>query len=103
MEGSEGLDKARKAYIPSINSFKVLSECPIILVLLFQIYKRFITVNIPMLVPLIVDVGLIIAMMFLICLLGHWFTCRSAENVYSHSRWQSSWCQSEDSKQGRLF
>jgi len=49
-------DKMIRVYSPSGNSFKVLSECPIIMVLLFQIYKKFINVNIPVLVPLIIKV-----------------------------------------------
>eukprot|EP00158_Paraphelidium_tribonemae_P010007 Partr_v1_DN29030_c0_g2_i1_m58788 putative Transformation transcription domain-associated protein len=56
---SNSLDSSEnsgRATLRSINSFKVLSECPIILVLLFQIYKKFIAVNIPDLVPLIVQV-----------------------------------------------
>ncbi len=36
-------------------SFKVLTECPIIVVLLFQLYPRFIQTNIPKFMPLIVN------------------------------------------------
>ena len=51
-----GSGEGGRAFLKSVNSFKVLSECPIILVLLFQIYKKFINVNIPELVPLIAQV-----------------------------------------------
>ena len=37
-----------------MQSFKVLTECPIIVVLLFQLYPRFVPVNIPKFMPLIV-------------------------------------------------
>lgn len=47
----------KKILIKGSRSFKVLSECPIILVLLFQIYKKFINLNIPSLVPLIITVS----------------------------------------------
>ncbi|TPX61909.1 hypothetical protein PhCBS80983_g00781 [Powellomyces hirtus] len=39
----------------SQRSFKVLTECPIIIALLFQLYRRFVNVNIPIFVPLIVN------------------------------------------------
>eukprot|EP01114_Cavostelium_apophysatum_P014185 TRINITY_DN3613_c0_g1_i5.p1 TRINITY_DN3613_c0_g1~~TRINITY_DN3613_c0_g1_i5.p1 ORF type:complete len:3612 (+),score=1106.25 TRINITY_DN3613_c0_g1_i5:200-11035(+) len=39
----------------SMQSFKVLTECPIIVVLLFQLYPRFLTTNIPKFMPLIVS------------------------------------------------
>ena len=41
--------------IRSMHSFKVLTECPIIVVLLFQLYPRFLTTNIPKFMPLIVN------------------------------------------------
>jgi hypothetical protein len=40
--------------IKSMQSFKVLTECPIIVVLLFQLYPRFVPLNIPKFMPLIV-------------------------------------------------
>ncbi|KAJ3171894.1 hypothetical protein HDU87_008212 [Geranomyces variabilis] len=40
---------------PSQKSFKVLTECPIIIALLFQLYRKFVNVNIPIFVPLIVN------------------------------------------------
>eukprot|EP01098_Paradermamoeba_levis_P000327 TRINITY_DN10338_c0_g1_i1.p1 TRINITY_DN10338_c0_g1~~TRINITY_DN10338_c0_g1_i1.p1 ORF type:complete len:295 (+),score=52.77 TRINITY_DN10338_c0_g1_i1:321-1205(+) len=43
------------ALIKSIHSFKVLTECPIIVVLLFQLYPRFLQSNIPKFMPLIVQ------------------------------------------------
>lgn len=41
--------------IRSMQSFKVLTECPIIVVLLFQLYPRFLSINIPKFMPLIVN------------------------------------------------
>ncbi len=41
--------------IRSMQSFKVLTECPIIVVLLFQLYPRFLNQNIPKFMPLIVS------------------------------------------------
>ncbi|KAL6045043.1 putative transformation/transcription domain-associated protein [Balamuthia mandrillaris] len=41
--------------IRSTQSFKVLTECPIIVVLLFQLYPRFLQTNIPKFMPLIVN------------------------------------------------
>lgn len=38
--------------LKSIESFKVLTECPLIVMLLFQLYPRFIESNIPALIPL---------------------------------------------------
>lgn len=37
--------------IPSTKSFKLLIECPVMIVLLFQLYRRFINDNIPRLIP----------------------------------------------------
>ena len=45
-----------REYAPSHQSFKVLAECPIILVLLIQIHKRFISSTVPAMVPLIIGV-----------------------------------------------
>ena len=41
--------------IRSIHSFKVLTECPIIVVLLFQLYPRFVASNVPKFMPFIVS------------------------------------------------
>jgi transformation/transcription domain-associated protein len=41
--------------VRSMQSFKVLTECPIIVVLLFQLYPRFLQVNIPKFMPMIVQ------------------------------------------------
>jgi transformation/transcription domain-associated protein len=41
--------------IRSTQSFKVLTECPIIVVLLFQLYPRYLHANIPKFMPLIVN------------------------------------------------
>jgi transformation/transcription domain-associated protein len=38
----------------SLESFKVLTECPIIIALLFQLHKKYVAANVPLLVPLIV-------------------------------------------------
>jgi transformation/transcription domain-associated protein len=45
----------RTVLIRSTQSFKVLAECPIIVVLLFQLYTRFLSINIPKFLPLIVQ------------------------------------------------
>lgn len=41
--------------IRSIHSFKVLTECPIIVVLLFQLYPRYLSLNVFKFIPLIVN------------------------------------------------
>ena len=38
----------------SLESFKVLTECPIIIALLFQLHKKYVAANVPVLVPLII-------------------------------------------------
>jgi hypothetical protein len=38
----------------SVESFKVMTECPLIVMLLFQLYSRLIPPNIQMLLPLMV-------------------------------------------------
>jgi transformation/transcription domain-associated protein len=54
-----GLDVAQPkkatSLIRSTQSFKVLTECPIIVVLLFQLYQRYLQANIPKFMPLIVN------------------------------------------------
>jgi transformation/transcription domain-associated protein len=40
----------------SLDSFKVLSDCPIIIALLFQLHKKFVPMNVPAMVPLIINV-----------------------------------------------
>lgn len=50
-EGSYNLPLA-----PSLLSFKVLKECPIILVLLLQIHRKFVNETVENLVPLIINV-----------------------------------------------
>jgi transformation/transcription domain-associated protein len=47
---------AAKTFLPSLHSFKVLSECPIILVLLFQIFKKLIGASIPAVIPTLIKV-----------------------------------------------
>lgn len=39
----------------SKDSFKVLTECPLIVMLLFQLYPKYIKANIPDLIPLMID------------------------------------------------
>lgn len=50
--GAEGTKPG--SFIRSLQSFKVLTECPIIVVLLFQLYPKFLQANIPKFMPLIV-------------------------------------------------
>ncbi|KAI8806472.1 hypothetical protein BJ742DRAFT_680099, partial [Cladochytrium replicatum] len=45
-------DSAPKNLARSTKSFKVLTECPIILAMLFQVYKRFVPTHIPEFVPI---------------------------------------------------
>ncbi|KAI3638074.1 hypothetical protein MIR68_003685 [Amoeboaphelidium protococcarum] len=47
--------EAKKTYVLGKKSFKLLSECPIILVLLIQIYKKSVASGIPSMVPLIIS------------------------------------------------
>lgn len=49
-------DAPAKVLAKSMYSFKVLTECPIIVVLLFQSYRRFATENIMKFIPLIFQV-----------------------------------------------
>jgi len=37
-------------------SFKILKECPIIIVLLFQLHKKFVQTNVVAFIPLIIEV-----------------------------------------------
>ncbi|OAJ42214.1 hypothetical protein BDEG_25701 [Batrachochytrium dendrobatidis JEL423] len=48
---------SQKTICLSMFSFKVLTECPIIIALLFQIHRKFVTPNVPQFVPYIVKVG----------------------------------------------
>jgi transformation/transcription domain-associated protein len=43
-------------FLKSLESFKVLTECPLIIMLLFQVYPKFIPRNIPLLLPLMMTV-----------------------------------------------
>jgi transformation/transcription domain-associated protein len=47
-----------KMLAKSLYSFKVLTECPIIVVLLFQSYRKFAADNIVKFVPLIIEVNI---------------------------------------------
>lgn len=57
-QGSDGTAAAEPPAIPllkSKESFKVLTECPLIVMLLFQLYPKYIKANIPDLIPLMID------------------------------------------------
>lgn len=59
--GRPGVDSAVSAEPPAIpllrskDSFKVLTECPLIVMLLFQLYPKYIKANIPDLIPLMIE------------------------------------------------
>jgi transformation/transcription domain-associated protein len=48
-------DNNEKELTPSVSSFKVLTECPLIVMLLFQLYPRYIQANIHVLIPLMMS------------------------------------------------
>jgi transformation/transcription domain-associated protein len=51
------LDAASEKYFDkSINSFKVLTDCPVIVALLFSLHRRYVDAYVPEFVPLIVNV-----------------------------------------------
>lgn len=55
---ADGTAAAEPPAIPllkSKESFKVLTECPLIVMLLFQLYPKYIKANIPDLIPLMID------------------------------------------------
>ncbi|KAM7251269.1 hypothetical protein ACFE04_023152 [Oxalis oulophora] len=41
---------------PSTRSFKILTECPLVVMFIFQLYSRLVPKNIPILLPLMVDI-----------------------------------------------
>ncbi|KAJ3022967.1 hypothetical protein HKX48_004725 [Thoreauomyces humboldtii] len=49
------VENAPRTLRHSQHSFKVLTECPIIIALLFQLYRKFVNTNIPIFVPLIIN------------------------------------------------
>ena len=53
---SSANDLSAKPIPRSLDSFKVLTECPIIIALLFQLHKKYVGSNVPTLVPIIIDV-----------------------------------------------
>eukprot|EP00842_Homolaphlyctis_polyrhiza_P006940 jgi/Hompol1/835/HPOL_000753-RA len=55
-DASTSASQAQKPIPHSLFSFKALTECPIIIALLFQIHRKFIASNIPLFVPSIVQV-----------------------------------------------
>lgn len=52
-----GVDLPAKTLPKSLYSFKVLTECPIIVVLLFSTHKQSVSDNLPVFVPLIIEVS----------------------------------------------
>ncbi|KAJ3055069.1 hypothetical protein HDU99_007630, partial [Rhizoclosmatium hyalinum] len=52
--GEDGKDSS-KPVGTSMTSFKVLTECPIIIALLLQVHKNYVHTNVPAFVPLILD------------------------------------------------
>lgn len=53
--GAAGMAGGQPALIASTHSFKVVIECPLIVMFLFQLYPKFIGENIPVLLPLMVS------------------------------------------------
>ncbi|RUP49800.1 hypothetical protein BC936DRAFT_141434 [Jimgerdemannia flammicorona] len=56
MSPAADVTETPKVLAKSLYSFKVLTECPIIVVLIFQSYRKFANDNIPKFVPLIIEV-----------------------------------------------
>ena len=52
---SSSSSSAAPALLPLLSSFRVLTECPLIVMLLFQLYPRYISTTIPNLIPLMVQ------------------------------------------------
>ncbi|KAL3681984.1 hypothetical protein R1sor_000006 [Riccia sorocarpa] len=52
---SAGCGPAPGQLNPSTRSFKVVTECPLIVMFLFQLYPRYVQANIPLLLPLMVN------------------------------------------------
>jgi len=52
----EGGESAPKSLAKSMTSFKTLTECPIIVVLLLQVHRNLFPTNLPRLIPLIMAV-----------------------------------------------
>lgn len=50
-----GMEPPAIPLLRSKESFKVLTECPLIVMLLFQLYPKYIKANIPDLIPLMID------------------------------------------------
>ena len=48
---TSGTNNSTPPHLSSMRSFRVLTECPLIVMLLFQLYPTFISTNIPTLVP----------------------------------------------------
>ncbi|KAJ3074848.1 hypothetical protein HDU98_010028 [Podochytrium sp. JEL0797] len=53
--GGASTEDANRALGPSMTSFKVLTECPIIIALLLQVHRNFVNSNVPLFVPLIME------------------------------------------------
>ena len=45
-----------KALLKGLNSFRVISECPVTIVLFFQMFKELLRTHVPTLIPLAVSV-----------------------------------------------
>ena len=54
-EKKKSSETTQKQLTPSVSSFKVLTECPLIVMLLFQLYPRYIQANIHVLIPLMMN------------------------------------------------
>lgn len=52
---ADGTEPPAIPLLKSKESFKVLTECPLIVMLLFQLYPKYIKANIPDLIPLMID------------------------------------------------
>ena len=55
MGGAAGAEPSAIPLLRSKVSFKVLTECPLIVMLLFQLYPKYIKENIPDLIPLMIE------------------------------------------------
>ena len=52
LESAPRAQSAAISALQGLDSFKVLTECPLIVMLLFQLYPKYIQENIPLLTPL---------------------------------------------------
>ena len=54
-QSSHRVPQAAPGFVRSIDSFRVLTECPLIVMLLFQLYAKYIKQSVPLLVPGMMD------------------------------------------------